>query len=90
MDLKNKVAIVTGAASGIGYAIANALAEAGASVVIADIDSAGGARASDELQRLGPAGLFVKTNVAEAADVRRMVDATIEKFGRLEKSRLLV
>jgi 3-hydroxybutyrate dehydrogenase len=84
MDVKNKVAIITGGASGIGYAIAKAFGEAGASFVIADIDSTGGMRAKDELQRIGPEGLFVKTNVAEAEDVRRLVDATLEKFGRLD------
>jgi NAD(P)-dependent dehydrogenase (short-subunit alcohol dehydrogenase family) len=84
MDVKGKVAIITGGASGIGYAIAKALAEAGASFVITDVDSTGGARANDELQRFGPEGLFVETNVGEAGDVRRLVDAAVEKFGRLD------
>jgi 3-hydroxybutyrate dehydrogenase len=84
VDVKGKVAIITGGASGIGYAIAKAFAEAGATFVIADVDSVGGARASDELQRFGREGLFVKTNVGEAEDVRRLVDAAVEKFGRLD------
>lgn len=82
--MNGKVAIVTGGASGIGYAITKALAKAGASVVIADLDSAGGLQAKDELQRLGQEGLFVETNVAEPGEVRRLVDTTVERFGRLD------
>lgn len=82
--MNRKVAIITGGASGIGYAISKALAKAGASFVIADLDSARGEQARDELQRFGPDGLFVQTNVADAEDVRRLVSSTVEKFGRLD------
>jgi 3-hydroxybutyrate dehydrogenase len=84
LDLKGKVGIVTGGASGIGYAIAKGLAEAGASVAVADLDATGGLRAKEDLQRFGTEALFVQTNVAEPEDVRRLVNATAEKFGRLD------
>jgi 3-hydroxybutyrate dehydrogenase len=83
MDLKGKVAVITGGASGIGYAIAKALAKSGASVVIADVDSTGGARAKDEIQLYGGEILFVETNVAEAGEVRRLMDAAVDNFGHL-------
>lgn len=82
--MNGEVAIITGGASGIGYAVTKALAQAGASFVIADLDSAGGTRAKDELQHFGPKGLFVETNVAAVEDVRRLMNAAVDKFGRLD------
>jgi len=82
--MKEKVAVVTGAASGIGFAIAKALVQAGAHCVLADVDSAAGDRARTELEKLGPRCAFVVTNVSQAADVRRLIDTTMETFGRLD------
>lgn len=82
-EIKNKVAIITGGASGIGFAIAKAFARAGASVVISDLDAGAGERAATELQELRPA-LFVKTDVADGGEVRRLVSSTIEAFGRVD------
>jgi 3-hydroxybutyrate dehydrogenase len=82
--VKGKVAVITGAASGIGYAIAKSLAEAGANCVLADLDPGAGERARLELEALGPACAFVATNVSEVMEVRRLVDTAIEKFGRLD------
>jgi 3-hydroxybutyrate dehydrogenase len=82
--VKGRVAVITGAASGIGYAIAKSFAQAGANCVIADIDPGSGERARIELEALGPACEFVATNVADPAQVRRLMDTAIDKFGRLD------
>lgn len=77
MKLENKVAIVTGAASGIGLAIANLFVAEGAKVIYSDINDGG--------LKLDPArALFIKCDVAQAAEVNALVKATVEKFGRLD------
>lgn len=77
--LENKVAIITGAASGIGHATAVRFAAEGAKVVVADLaDEAGTALA----QELG--GLFVHVNVADEESVKAMFTATVEAFGGLD------
>src|SRR5450631_1319804 len=82
--MKGKVAIVTGGASGIGFAIVESLVHAGVSCVIADMDVPGGERAVAKLQEAGSAGLFVATCVSQPGDVRRLVDPSVERFGRLD------
>jgi 3-oxoacyl-[acyl-carrier protein] reductase len=79
--LDGKAAVITGAAQGIGFATAEALAAEGASVTVFDINSAG---ADSAAERLGPAALPVAGDVADEKDVARMVAATIERFGRLD------
>ena len=78
------MAIITGAASGIGYGIARAFAQAGASCVIADLDVEAGERVRVELEGLGPTCVFVATNVSVPAEVRRLVDTTTNRFGRVD------
>jgi NAD(P)-dependent dehydrogenase (short-subunit alcohol dehydrogenase family) len=77
-QLEGRVAIVTGAAQGIGKAIADKLAEEGATVVVADVNGAGAENAA-------PAGgVGMQVDVANEDDVRRMVDDTVARFGRLD------
>lgn len=84
LDLSGKVAIVTGAAGGLGYACADRLGEAGASVVVNDIS---GARADAAVQKLTGAGrtaVAVEGDVTEPDDVARLVRAAVEAFGRVD------
>ncbi|MBA4612315.1 SDR family oxidoreductase [Stappia taiwanensis] len=83
MSLENKVAIVTGAAGGIGFAIARRFVQDGAKVVIADLDDARGAAAEAELGALGEVR-YVHCNVAEKLDVRNLVAATLDAFGDID------
>lgn len=83
-SLAGKVAVVTGAASGIGYAIARSFAASGANVVLADIDPAAGERAANQLNNLGSQLLFVPTNIADSERVQHLMTTAIEKFGRLD------
>lgn len=83
MDLSDKVVIVTGAAGGIGYAIAERFVAEGASVMIADIDGERGEKAARSLSTRGKA-LFHKTDVADHADVGSLVAASVAAFGRID------
>jgi NAD(P)-dependent dehydrogenase (short-subunit alcohol dehydrogenase family) len=79
-----KVAIVTGAAGGIGRVILRRFAEAGARVVLADVDAEhGGAIAKDVSSRGGDA-LFVRTDVRESAQIDAMVGGAVDRFGRVD------
>lgn len=82
--LDGKAAIVTGAASGIGRAIAQALAREGASVCIADLDAVRGRQAADALVAAAGVARFVRTDVARSDDVRAMVEAAAAAFGGLD------
>ncbi|WP_426572797.1 SDR family oxidoreductase [Aquihabitans sp. McL0605] len=80
-----KVAIVTGAAGGIGEAYARALAGEGASVVIADVDEAkGAATAADITAAGGGAAIFVRCDVSDSTSAEAMAAATVERFGGLD------
>jgi NAD(P)-dependent dehydrogenase (short-subunit alcohol dehydrogenase family) len=83
MLLDNKVAVVTGGAKGIGYAIARRFLEEGARVVIADVDDEAGPRAVAELGGIGEIR-YVECDVGERLDVRNLVAATIDGFGDID------
>lgn len=83
MKLKDKVAIVTGAAKGIGWGIAKIFVEEGAKVVVVDWDEAGAATV-DELCRSGGEALFVKCDVSDEEGVKAMIQATLDQFGRID------
>ncbi|MES0811920.1 3-oxoacyl-ACP reductase family protein [Roseibium sp. SCPC15] len=83
MSLENKVAIITGAARGIGFAVAKRFVMDGAKVVIADVDDTTGEEAAEELKSLGDA-LYIHCNVAERLDVRNLVAETLNAFGDID------
>ena len=83
-EFEDKVAIVTGAAMGIGKACAEAFARGGASVVVADIDETEGAATVATITTAGGKALFVRTDVSLMADMQAMAAATIEKFGGID------
>src|SRR5438105_979863 len=81
MDLNGKVAVVTGAGSGIGYAIAERLADAGAAVCVGYLGYEEDARA---LAARLPRAIAVRADVSVAADVRAMVDRTVRELGTVD------
>lgn len=82
--LADKVILVTGGSSGIGRATALALARAGASVVIADIDIAGGHAAVEAIDREGGDATFVATDVRDAGQIQHTLDYVMRRHGRLD------
>lgn len=84
INLSGKTAIVTGGAVGIGFGIACRLAEAGANVVIGDIDKDAADAASKALGEKGWKAISVHADVSRGEDVRRMVDETVRNFGGVD------
>src|SRR5256885_7905597 len=83
ISFENQVALVTGAGSGMGLATAKAFAEAGASVVLADIDEQAGCKAAEELVSPGQKAIAVRRHVAWEAGVGAMIWQNGSSFGRL-------
>jgi NAD(P)-dependent dehydrogenase (short-subunit alcohol dehydrogenase family) len=84
MKLKDKVAIVTGAAKGIGWGIAKIFVEEGAKVVVVDWDENEGPKTAAELNTAGGEAIFVKCDVSNEDEVKAMIQKTVEKFGRID------
>ncbi|MUK88953.1 glucose 1-dehydrogenase [Ornithinibacillus sp. L9] len=84
MRLEGKVAIVTGAASGMGKAIAELYAKEGAKVVLADLNLDGVESVSEEIKKNGGEAKAVKVNVADVADIENMIDAAVNEYGTLD------
>jgi NAD(P)-dependent dehydrogenase (short-subunit alcohol dehydrogenase family) len=82
--LEGKVVLVTGASRGIGEGTARAFAAAGASVVLVARDEAALARVAGDIEAAGGAALVVPADLSRAEDATRMVDAAVERFGRLD------
>jgi NAD(P)-dependent dehydrogenase (short-subunit alcohol dehydrogenase family) len=84
MRLQNKIAVVTGGATGIGAATALMYAREGATVVIADVNEADGRATVQSIEAEGGTAQFVWTDVSQEADVAAMIEAVEENFGRLD------
>src|SRR4051794_16517541 len=82
--LRDKVAIVTGGAAGIGQATAQLFAEEGAKVVVADINESAGAETVSDLESHGGRAIFIPTEISHENEVERVCRETIKTFGRLD------
>ncbi len=82
-DLKDKVAVITGAGSGIGLALAIQCAQEGMKVVLADIDRKFLRRANRKLERMGASFLTVLTDVSKSTDIEALAKETLDKFGEI-------
>ena len=83
-DLSGKIAIVTGGAVGIGKAVDDRLSEAGATVMIADINTSGSEETVQELQRSGRKVFHYKTDISKRDDIKAVVDFTYKLYGSLD------
>lgn len=84
MKLKDRVAIVTGAASGIGRASAIAFAREGARVVVADHDERGRRETAEAIRAEGHEAYFARVDVTREAEIANMVEETVERWGRID------
>jgi NAD(P)-dependent dehydrogenase (short-subunit alcohol dehydrogenase family) len=84
MKLTDKVAIITGAASGMGKAMALLFAEEGVRVVVADIDDTGGKQTTDEINSSDGKAVFVHTDVSNPTDIKNLVDAVVDEFSKID------
>lgn len=84
MKLKDKVAVITGGAQGIGQAIARGMAREGAKVVVADLQAGKAKVVAREVETIGSEAIAVEVNVSSEPSVKRLADQTFERFGRVD------
>ncbi len=86
MRLKDKVAVVTGAARGIGRACAECMATEGARVVVSDVDAGEGERTAEAIRGAGGEATFVPCDVGDKAQVEALIERTVEAYGRVDSA----
>ena len=84
MELKGKVALVTGGAQGIGRAVALLLAQNGADVAVSDINLERAEETAKEIEALGRRAMAIRADVAKSADVEQMVEVILGRFGQID------
>jgi 3-oxoacyl-[acyl-carrier protein] reductase len=84
MELKDKLAVVTGAGQGIGRAIAIELAEAGVRIIANDINSIEGKKVVSEIEKRGLTALFMRADVSKAKEVNKMFRFVLNRFGKID------
>ena len=84
MQISDQVALVTGAAQGIGRASATALAEAGAAIAVVDINGQGAREVAASIERSGRQAMALQADLGSVQDIDRMVGETLAKFGRID------
>jgi 3-oxoacyl-[acyl-carrier protein] reductase len=84
LKLKGRVALITGAAQGIGKSIALLLAQNGANIVVSDINLERAEETAKEIESIGSKAMAVKVDVANLKEVEQMVGAVLEKFGKID------
>jgi len=82
--IQGKIALVTGAARGMGKAIALALAKEGADIVVNDINLEGATTTSEEVKKIGVNSMVVQADVAKEAEVQKMVDQIVDSWGSID------
>ena len=84
--LEGKVSIVTGAGTGIGRAIATVFAKEGSKVIVADLDLKGAEETVEGIRKQGGEAAAISTNISKAADVEKMVQYAVDKYGKAQCS----
>lgn len=84
MRIKNKVAIITGAASGIGEATALLFSDEGAKVVVADLDAVGGNNTAAQIRERGGDATFLQADISKEPDAKRIIDESVRVYGRVD------
>lgn len=84
MNFQGKTVVVTGGAKGIGFAITRRFAEAGANMVIADIEEDGANKVESLAKEYEVEGMFVRTDVSDEGEVKKMVEEVLGKFGKID------
>ncbi|MEH7251577.1 SDR family oxidoreductase [Neobacillus niacini] len=84
IDLRNKIAIITGSGNGLGKCTALNFAELGASVMVSDINEKNAMEVRDEIRRLGYSAEAIQTDVTKEEDISKLVEITVERFGKVD------